>query len=131
VRTRVFLPDAEVHPDTEKRLQHAMQSWCQDLLIANARERVEFLVNNSIFVGVAIFVLLFSYWAQGQVSDPERVPIELQGTLAYGLDVLIWVALWTPISAFLIEWFPLYRRYQAYKALQHMELTVHPESEFA
>jgi hypothetical protein len=105
-----------------------MQSWCQDLLIANARERVEFLVNNSIFVGVAILVLLFSLWAQGQISEPGRIPIELlQGTLAYGLDVLIWVALWTPISAFLIEWFPLHRRYQAYKALQHMTLTVHPQ----
>jgi hypothetical protein len=51
----------------------------------------------------------------------------VRSTLSYGLDVLAWVALWTPFSAFLLDWFPLFRRYQAYKTLQQMEITVQPE----
>jgi hypothetical protein len=51
----------------------------------------------------------------------------VRSTLSYGLDVLAWVALWTPFSAFLLDWFPLFRRYQAYKTLQQMEITVQSE----
>jgi hypothetical protein len=128
VYTRVFLPAAKIEADTESRMQRAMASWCQDLLIANGRERTEFLINNTIFLVVALGVLALNVWAQGEISNPQRFDETTRGVLAYGLDVLLWVALWTPLSAFLLEWFPLFRRHQAYKALQHMQLTIHPEA---
>jgi hypothetical protein len=129
VRARVFLPSALVHADTQDKMQRAMQTWCQDLLIANARERTEFLINNTIFLGIAIAVLVFNFWAQAQISDTTLIRDEsLRGALVFGLDILLWVALWTPVSAFLMDWFPLFRKYQAYKSLQHMNLTVHVES---
>ncbi len=128
VRTRVYLPPEVVQPDVEERMRRAMFAWCEDLLTANRRERVEFLINNTIFLGVAILVLLLNAWAQGELARPERIPdAGLRGALAYGLDVLLWIALWTPLSAFLLEWFPLFRRFQAYRAMRHMELTILPE----
>jgi hypothetical protein len=63
------------------------------------------------------------------IANPEFVSDEsLRSWVGYGLDVLLWVALWTPLSAFLLEWFPLYRRYQAYRALWNMEMSVLSQS---
>lgn len=128
IETRIFLPPDHVRPETEQKMRRAMFSWCEDLLTANRRERVEFLINNTIFLVVAIFVLALNYWGQQELGRPGVVPDEgVRGWLAYGLDVLLWVALWAPLSAFLLEWFPLFRRYQAYRAMRHMHMTVLPE----
>ena len=128
VRARIFLPPEKIEPNLEARMKRALQVYCDDLLVENRRERVEFLINNTLFLGIAIAVLLVNWWIQGTIITPLRAPsIALHDALVYGLDVLVWVALWTPVSAFLIEWFPLFRRHQAYKTLQKMELTVLPE----
>jgi len=128
IQTRIFLPANQVHPETEQKMRRAMFSWCEDLLTANQRERIEFLINNTIFLAVAIIVLALVIWGQQELSRPEIVPDEgVRGWLVYGLDVLLWVALWAPFSAFLLEWFPLFRRYQAYRAMRHMHMTVLPQ----
>jgi hypothetical protein len=125
VRVRVYLPVSQVESDLQARIQAAMASWCDDLILANQRERREFLINNAIFLAIAILVLFLSWWLQYQILNPQTINDEtLRNALVYALDILVWVALWTPMSAFLIEWFPLFRRYQAYRALQQMELSV-------
>ncbi|MBI4673189.1 MAG: hypothetical protein HY741_16160 [Chloroflexi bacterium] len=111
VRTRVFLPSEQMTPNVQDRLHRAMINWCDDLLVENRRERIEFFINNSIFFGIAFIVLAVVVWAQSVLALP--IPIgdpELRDALNYGLDVVLWVAFWTPLSAFLLEWFPLYRR---------------------
>jgi hypothetical protein len=128
VRTRVHLPAARIEPDTEGKLRKAMQSFCEDLLVENKRERVEFIINNILFFAIAIVVLGVIVWLQRVLESADWIGDSLtRGTLSYGLDVLAWVALWTPISAFLLDWFPLFRRFQAYRTLKNMDLTVHPE----
>lgn len=128
VRVRVWLPPDRWSPDTEARMRVAMDSWCDDLVVANQRERTEFLINNTIFLAIAIAVLALSTVIQGELNRPGVMPDEnLRGALLYGLDMLLWVALWTPLSAFLLDWFPLFRRYQAYRALRNMDLTVRAE----
>lgn len=128
VRVRVWLPPDRWTPDTEARMRVAMDSWCDDLVVANQRERTEFLINNTIFLAIAIAVLGLSTVIQGELNRPGVMPDEnLRGALLYGLDMLLWVALWTPLSAFLLDWFPLFRRYQAYRALRNMDLTVQAE----
>lgn len=125
VATRVFLPPGQVTPDIQAKMHRAMVSWCDDLLIANRRERVEFIINNLIFFAVALLVLVLNWWLQPVFANPDTLAdANLRSWLGYGLDILLWVALWTPLSAFLLEWFPLYRRYQAYRALRNMELIV-------
>lgn len=128
VRTRVHLPAAKIQPDTQAKLRAAMQSFCDDLLVENKRERVEFVINNILFLVVSLVVLLGVVWLQRILSEADWVGDSLvRNTFSYGLDILAWVALWTPFSAFLLDWFPLFRRYQAYKTLKNMDLTVHPE----
>lgn len=125
VTTRVYLPPEKIAPEMQDKMRRAMVSWCDDLLIANRRERVEFVINNVIFFAVALLVILLNWWLQPVIANPNFVADEsLRGWVGYGLDVLLWVALWTPLSAFLLEWFPLYRRYQVYRALRGMELQV-------
>lgn len=129
VLTRVYLPSEQMRADLQTQMQRAMVSWCDDLLIANRRERVEFVINNAIFFGVALLVLVLNWWLQPVVSDPNAVAdASLRSWLGYGLDILLWVAVWTPLSAFLLEWFPLYRRYQAYRSLRNMELILHAQT---
>lgn len=129
VRTRVHLPAEKIEPDTQDKMRGAMQSFCDDLLVENKRERVEFLINNILFLVVAVVVLLLVIWLQRFLSEADWVGDSLlRSTFSYGLDILAWVALWTPFSAFLMDWFPLFRRYQAYKTLKNMELTVQPET---
>jgi hypothetical protein len=48
-------------------------------------------------------------------------------TLQTGLDVLIWVVLWAPISAFIHEWYPYERRQRAYEALARTPLELRPD----
>lgn len=125
VTTRVYLPSEKMTPDMQDKMRRAMQSWCEDLLIANRRERVEFVINNAIFFSVALLVIVLNWWLQPVIANPDFVSdASLRSWISYGLDVLLWVALWTPLSAFLLEWFPLYRRYQAYRALWNMEMIV-------
>lgn len=129
VTTRVYLPPDKMTADLPDKMRRAMMSWCDDLLIANRRERVEFVINNVIFFAVALLVILLNWWLQPVIANPDFVSDEsLRSWVGYGLDVLLWVALWTPLSAFLLEWFPLYRRYQVYRALRNMDLTVLAQS---
>lgn len=128
VRVRVFLPKSRIGRDTQAKMRRAMQSFCDDLLVENRRERVEFMINNAMFLALALVVLLLIVFVQGQFEAAEWVGDSLlRRTLSYGLDVLAWVALWTPVSAILLDWFPLFRRYQAYRTLKAMDLSVHPE----
>jgi hypothetical protein len=128
VRTRVHLPLEQIQPDTQSKLHRAMQSFCDDLLVENKRERVEFVINNILFFVLSIFVLAGIVYLQRLFESADWIGDSyVRGTLSYGLDVLAWVALWTPISAFLLDWFPLFRRFQAYRTLKNMELTVIPE----
>ncbi len=129
VKARVFLPVEKITADAQEKMRRAMRLWCDDLLIANRRERIEFVINNTIFLFIALIVLGINVFGQNQIANPMRIPNpDLRGVLSYGLDVLLWVAFWTPVSAFLLEWFPLYRRYQIYRALRNMELHVLPEA---
>jgi hypothetical protein len=129
VRARIILPPEKIEPGLEARMRRAMQYYIDDLLIENHRERVEFLINNTIFLGIAIIVLVASWLVQGTLVNPVRIPDPQVLTIVqYGIDILIWVALWTPVSAFMLEWFPLFRRQQAYKSLQKIELIVQPET---
>ncbi len=129
VRARIFLPAAKIQPDTETKLRRAMQSFCDDLLVENKRERVEFVINNILFLVLALIVLAGIVWGQSILNETDWIGDSfLRSTFSYGLDVLAWVALWTPISAFLLDWFPLFRRFQAYRTLKNMDLYVHPEN---
>ena len=128
VRARVFLPKRKIGADTQAKMRHAMQNFCDDFLVENRRERIEFLINNALFLVIALVVLLVIVFLQGQLETAEWVGDSfLRSTFSYGLDVLAWVALWTPISAILLDWFPLFRRYQAYRTLKAMDLSIHPE----
>lgn len=129
IHTKIYLPPAKIQPDTQERMRRAMQNFCAGLAVANGRERRDFLINNSIFLAIAIVILFLNWWAQNEIVNPIRIPDAFQrNVVSYGLDVLVWVALWTPVSAFLLEWFPLVRRYQTYRALQQMEIMVLPDS---
>lgn len=129
VRAKIFLPAEKIESDTENKLRRAMHSFCDDLLVENKRERVEFVINNILFFAIAIIVLLIIVWLQNLITTSDWIGDSfLRSTFSYGLDVLAWVALWTPVSAFLLDWFPLFRRYQAYHTLKKMELSVHPEN---
>lgn len=128
VRTRVYLPASKIASDTQAKLRRAMQSFCDDLLVENQRERVEFVINSALFGFLSLIVLGIIVWVQGILNAEDWVGDSfLRNTFTYGLDVLAWVALWTPISAVLLDWLPLFRRYQAYRTLKNMDLTVHPE----
>ncbi len=125
VRARVHLPPHTITADTQMKLHRAMQSFCDDLLVENKRERVEFLINNAIFFVLSIVILFIIVWLQGALTTADWFGDSLlRNTFSYGLDVLGWVALWTPVSAFLLDWFPLFRRYQAYRTLKNMDLIV-------
>lgn len=129
VRTRVHLPINKIEPDTQMKLQRAMHSFCDDLLVENRRERIEFIINNVLFLVLAVAVLFLIVWLQHVFADANWIGDSItRNTLSYGLDVLAWVALWTPVSAFLIDWFPLFRRFQAYQTLKNMDITVQPEA---
>lgn len=128
VRARIFLPKPKLDADTQAKMRRAMQSFCDDLLVENRRERVEFLINNALFLVIALVMLFLIVFLQRQLETAEWVGDSLtRSTISYGLDVLAWVALWTPVSAILLDWFPLFRRYQAYRTLKAMDLSVHPE----
>lgn len=128
VRAHIFLPAEKIERDTAEKLRRAMQNFCEDLLVENKRERVEFIINNILFFVLAVIVLLAIVWLQSILNETDWIGDSfLRSTFSYGLDVLAWVALWTPISAFLLDWFPLLRRYQAYRTLKNMELLVLPQ----
>lgn len=125
LRVVVYLPPAYCDEQVENRLRRANYVWCADLLTTNRRERTEFLINNSIFLAAALLILFIVYSLEIEIVNPALIQDPTaRGILNYALDILIWVALWAPVSGFLIEWFPLFRAHQAYRALQDMQLIV-------
>lgn len=127
IYARVHLPSRKIQADTQAKLRHAMQSFCDDLLVENQRERTEFLINNALFLVLAIIVLVLVVFVQREIANSNWIADSFwRSTFSYGLDILAWVGLWTPVSAILLDWFPLFRRYQAYRTLKNMELVVLP-----
>ena len=101
VRVRVHLPPNQIQPDTQAKLQRAMQNFCEDYLVENRRERIEFLINNALFLVIALVVLGIIVFVQSRFEAEKWIGDSfLRTTFSYGLDVLAWVALWTRLAQF-------------------------------
>lgn len=73
VRAQIFLPAEKIERDTADKLRRAMQNFCDDLLVENKRERVEFIINNILFFVLAVIVLLGIVWLQSILNETDWI----------------------------------------------------------
>jgi hypothetical protein len=122
-RVVIHVPADARRPDTAAQVRAGLTLYGERRLAELRDEWRGFLRTNLIFlcVGVAVAVI-------GLLLNPHlaqaRWPIDpvVHDTLQTGLDVLIWVALWAPVSAFIYEWYPYERRQRACQALARTPL---------
>lgn len=130
IRTTIYLPKDKYHPGLEERARAAVQRYADAQLAVNRNVRSDFFTVNGVFMLIGVIILLVGLWLSPRISQSEFIADpELRATLSFGIDVLIWVALWTPLSAFVMDWYPHFRKMQELRALRAMELRVLPEPE--
>lgn len=128
VRAVVYLPKEKVTPDLEQKTRVALRNYYQSELIENWRVISEYVKNNLIFLGVAVLIAIGGLWLSPRIAQTSLISDpELRAALAFGIDILIWVVLWTPVSALVLEWFPYFRQRQAFRAMSKMDLVIKPE----
>jgi hypothetical protein len=128
IRTTVHVPEGKFAPDLERQVRAAVRRYGAGELVENCRARGEFFLTNFVFLCIAVVIVLVGLWLQAHIADTPLISDpDIRSALGFGIDVLVWVALWTPVSAFVLDWYPFYRKQQAYMAVMRMDLSVQPE----
>jgi hypothetical protein len=124
----VYVPPSRFAPDLEPRLQAALKAHCARQIARSRREQAHSFLQSSLrlVVGVAIVLLAIALQVRISASVLPGGDVVKQA-LQLGIDVLAWVALWTPIEALATDWFAFYRLRRGYRALLGMELAVKAE----
>ena len=125
IRATVYLPPGEHDAGLEDRVRAALRRHCAAQLAANRRGRAALFANNLVFLAIAIVIVLIGLALQARIATAS-VPggKEVRDALSTGIDVLIWVAMWTPVSAYVLDWYPFFQERRIYRALMDMELSV-------
>lgn len=128
IRLTIYLPSASYRPDDEAKMRTALRTYCEGQLASGRQTHAAFLVDNVVYLVLAIGIALGGLWVQPRLAKTTLIGSEaIKAALATGIAVLTWVALWTPLSGFVLEWVPFSRTRRAYQAMLKMELTVLPE----
>jgi hypothetical protein len=128
IRATLYLPVAAMESNIESRMKEALGRYCAIKIQEMRRDRSQFFLENLVYFFIALGVVIVGLALQPQIASID-VPggSEVRLALALGIDVITWVALWNPISAFVLDWYPFVRTGQLYAALMRMELKVQPE----
>jgi hypothetical protein len=124
----VYIPPDRFAPDLEPRLQAALRAHCARQIARSRREQAHSFLQSALrlVVGVAIVLLAIALQVRISASVLPGGDVVKQA-LQLGIDVLAWVALWTPIEALATDWFSFYRLRRGYRALLGMDLAVKAE----
>ncbi|HEU5434376.1 MAG TPA: hypothetical protein VFU81_22070 [Thermomicrobiales bacterium] len=129
-RVIIHLPACEWQPETAPQMQAGLMLYGERRLAELRDEWRGFLRTNIFFLLVGVTVSVVGLLLNPQLAE-AKWPIDpvVHDTLQTGLDVLIWVALWAPISAFIHEWYPYERRQRAYEALARTPIEVRSDDQ--
>jgi hypothetical protein len=127
-RVVIHLPPDFCQKETTAQVKAGLALYSERRLAELRDEWRAFLRTNLFFLVVGLTVVI-----AGLLINPHlaaaRWPIDpvVHDSLQVGLDVLIWVALWAPISAFIHEWYPYERRQRAYRLLTKTPIETRPD----
>lgn len=128
IKTTIYVSPETYDAGLEEKLRTAVQRYFRSELDDNRQVRRHFFRDSLVFLVIALAIVIIGLALQTKlgllrgVIDPE-----IRTALSTGIDVLIWVALWTPVSAYVLDWYPFYQKERVYRALMNMELSVKPE----
>jgi hypothetical protein len=124
----VYVPPDRFAPDLAPRLQVALRAHCARQIARSRREQAQSFLQSSLRLVAGVAIVLLSIALQIQISASVLPGGDVvKQALQLGIDVLAWVALWTPIEALATDWFSFYRVRRGYRALLGMDLAVKAE----
>lgn len=86
------------------------------------------MADNSLILASALVVTVVGLWLQPRLAATAFIGSrELKDALQIGIDALIRMVFWAPVSGFVLEWVPFARTRRGYQAILTTELTVRPE----
>jgi hypothetical protein len=128
LRATVYVPPDRCAPDLAPRLRAALRTHCARQIARSRHEQAHSFLQSSLRLVVGVAIVLLAIALQVRISasvlpggDVVKQAVQL------GIDVLAWVALWTPIEALATDWFSFYRLRRGYRALLGMDLAVKAE----
>jgi hypothetical protein len=124
----VYVPPDRFAPDLAPRLQAALRTHCARQIACSRRAQAHSFLQSSLRLVVGVAIVLLSIALQIQISASVLPGGDVvKQALQLGIDVLAWVALWTPIEALATDWFSFYRVRRRYRALMGMDVAVKAE----
>jgi hypothetical protein len=124
----VYVPPDRFALDLAPRLQAALRAHRARQIARSRREQAQSFLQSSLRLVAGVAIVLLAIALQVRISASVLPGGEfVKQALELGIDVLAWVALWTPIEALATDWFSFYRLRRGYRALLAMDLAVKAE----
>lgn len=120
----VYLPAAAAASTDAASIPDAIRNHFAYLALRTRRElRLKFSYGRlSLAIGLCFLFLCLTLRQLAAGLDPGIFTT----IIAEGLLISGWVAMWTPISIFLYEWWPIKQRGKRYEKVSRMEIEVRP-----
>jgi hypothetical protein len=125
----IYVPPDRFAADLAPRLQAALRTHCARQIARSRREQAHSFLQSALRLVVGLGIVLLAITLQVRISASVLPGGDLvKQALQLGIDVLAWVALWTPVEALATDWFSFYRLRRGYRALLGMDLAVKTET---
>ncbi len=129
IRLNIFLPQGQIKPNLQSKTADALSKYCDFKILQNLRlleiERATGLravrIGGLIFFVICLIVLSVVYLL-GPLSENLLVFSEIFFT------ILIWMAMWNALDAFLYGLYPYKMEIKAYEALKNAEIVIIEET---
>lgn len=128
VHTTLYLPPDKLDQDTPEAIRASLRRYCEAQIEQVQQERDTFLADQLVFLLIAVVIALLALALESRLASlPIPGGHEVEGAISLGLDVLTWVVLWTPLSAFALDWYPFFRQIRIWRSIAQMELSIELE----
>jgi hypothetical protein len=126
MRLRVMLPLQEISPQTQSRVERAIQRYCShklaELRLQMADWRHEAL--GTFLWGLGFFAV--SLLATAGIERAGLLPDAIRTLAVETLVIAGWVLMWQPTDTLILGWMPIRKQERTFRAIASMRTTVEP-----
>jgi hypothetical protein len=129
VRLRIMLPPEEVSPQTQTRVERAIQRYCSHKL-AELRFQMEEWRHEAL----SAFLWGFGFFAISLLltAGIERAGLLPDAIRTLAVETLViagWVIMWQPMDTLILGWLPIRKQERTFRAIASMHTTIEAANE--
>jgi hypothetical protein len=129
MRLRVMLPPAEVLPQTQTRVERAIQRYCSHKLAELRFEMEEWRHEalSTFLWGLGFFAI--SLLLTAGIERAGLLPDAIRTLAVETLVIAGWVIMWQPMDTLILGWLPTRKQERTFRAIASMRATIEAANE--